>query len=75
MTRHLTTVIEREGEGEGYVAWCPALDIASQGETVETARANLEEAIALFIETAAPTEIAARTKAEVFVTEVEVAIG
>jgi len=73
MARHLTTVIEREGDG--YVAWCPALDIASQGETVEAARANLEEAIALFIETAPPTEIAARTKAEVFVTEVEVAIG
>jgi len=73
MTRYLTTVIEREGDG--YVAWCPALDIASQGETVETARANLEEAIALFIEAAPPTEIAARTKAEVFVTEVEVAIG
>ena len=38
MRRDLTAVITREGEG--YVAWCPALDIASQGETVETARAR-----------------------------------
>lgn len=73
MTRHLTTIIEREGDG--YVAWCPALDIASQGESVETARANLEEALALFIETAPAEEIAARTKTDIFVTEVEVGLG
>ena len=42
----LTTVIEREGDG--YVALCPQLDIASQGDTVALARENLKEALELF---------------------------
>jgi predicted RNase H-like HicB family nuclease len=32
-THQLTAIIEREGDG--YVALCPELDIASQGDTVE----------------------------------------
>ena len=73
MRRDLTAVITREGDG--YVAWCPALDIASQGETVESARANLGEALTLFFETASDGEVAERLKADVFVTQVEVADG
>ena len=46
MTRQLTAIIERE-EG-GYVALCPELDIASQGDTVTEARDNLNEALELF---------------------------
>jgi len=42
---HLTAIIERE-EGQ-YVALCPELDIASQGDTVEKARLNLIEALRL----------------------------
>ena len=38
-TRHLTAVIEREGDG--YVALCPELDIASQGSNIEECRCNL----------------------------------
>ncbi len=38
-------IIEREGTG--YVALCPELDIASQGNTVEETRRNLIEAIEL----------------------------
>jgi predicted RNase H-like HicB family nuclease len=71
--RQLTALIEREGDG--YVALCPELDIASQGGSVEDARANLVEAIELFLETADPVEIAARLHDEVFVTRVEVAVG
>ena len=71
--RQLTALIEREGDG--YVALCPELDIASQGGSVEDARANLVEAIELFLETADPAEIAARLHDEVFVTRVEVAVG
>ncbi|MEX2189384.1 MAG: type II toxin-antitoxin system HicB family antitoxin, partial [Bacteroidota bacterium] len=52
-TKHqFTAVIEREDDQ--YVALCPELDIASQGDTVETARVNLKEAIELFFETASP---------------------
>jgi predicted RNase H-like HicB family nuclease len=58
MTRTLTVTIWREGEG--YVSLCPELDIASQGDTVEEARANLQEAVDLFFETADPSEVAGR---------------
>ena len=50
MTRKLTAIIEREDDG--YVALCPELDIASQGDSVEQARHNLHEALELFFETA-----------------------
>jgi predicted RNase H-like HicB family nuclease len=73
MVRRLTAVIEREGEG--YVALCPQLDIASQGNSIEEARANLTEALALFFETADPTEIDRRFQSEVFITQVEVPVG
>ena len=34
-------------EGDGFVALCPELDIASQGDTIERARDNLREALEL----------------------------
>ena len=50
--KHLTAIIEREGQG--YVSLCPELDIASQGDSIEEARVNLQEALELFFETASP---------------------
>lgn len=73
MTKKLTAIIEREGDG--YVALCPELDIASQGDTVDEARKNLKEALELFFETASSEEIDARLHDEVYVTNVEVAVG
>lgn len=73
MTKHLTAVIQREGDG--FVALCPELDIDSQGDSVEDARTNLREALELFFETASPEEINRRTKGEVFVTQMEIAVG
>ena len=72
-TRRLTAIIEREGAA--YVALCPELDIASQGETIEEARGNLREALELFFECASDEEIAGRLGAEVYVTQVEVTVG
>jgi len=72
-TRQLTAIIEREDAG--YVALCPELDIASQGDTVESARQNLVEALELFFQSADPTEVARRLHGEVFVTRVEVPVG
>jgi len=69
----VTAVIEREGDG--YVAFCPELDVASQGDTIEEARRNLEEALALFMETASPEEIAERFHSEVYVTGLDVILG
>ena len=73
MTRQLTAIIEREDEG--YVALCPELDIASQGETVDEARNNLKEALELFFETASASEIQDRLHDEVYVTRLEIAVG
>ena len=75
MKRHeqLTAIIEREGTG--YVSLCPELDIASQGATVEEARANLREAIELFFETADANEIKRRLHSEIYVTRLDVARG
>ena len=73
MGQKLTAIIEKEGTG--YVALCPELDIASQGDTVEHARDNLKEALELFFETASKEEIDSRLMSDVFVTQVEVAVG
>ncbi len=73
MIRQLTAIIEREGNG--YVSLCPELDVASQGDTIESARNNLQEAVELFLETADPSEIQRRRHSEVFVTRLEVEIG
>lgn len=70
MTRTLTATIRREDDG--YVALCSELDIASQGESIEGARANLKEAVELFLETAHPNEIVQRLNTEVYITTLEV---
>ena len=58
----LTAVIEREGDA--YVALCPELDIASQGDTVEESQRNLQEALELFFEEASPAEVQERLRSE-----------
>ena len=68
----LTAIIEREGSG--YVALCPEVDVASQGNTVQEARTNLREALELFFETATDSEIARRLSSEVYVTRVQVSV-
>ena len=71
--RRLTAVIEREDDG--FVALCPEVDVASQGDTIEQARANLQEAVELFFETASETEIVERLHGEIYVTTLEVTVG
>jgi predicted RNase H-like HicB family nuclease len=60
MMRQFTAIIEPEAGG--FVALRPELDIASQGDTIEAARANLQEALELFFETASPEEIEQRSR-------------
>lgn len=73
MTRTFTATIWREDGG--FVALCPELDVASQGNSVEEARENLKEAIELFLETAAPAEIVERLNTEIYITRLEVTVG
>jgi len=71
--KQLTAIIEREGSG--YVSLCPQLDIASQGETIQEARENLREALELFFEAASPSEIQERLHQEIYITQLEIAVG
>ena len=71
--RLFTAIIERDEDW--YVALCPELDIASQGQSIEEARENLIEAITLFFEVASPSELEQRTHSEVFITQVGVPIA
>lgn len=73
MTRQLTAIIEREGDG--YVSFCPEIDVASQGDTVQEALHNLREAVELFFETASPEEISHRLHDEIYITRLEVVVG
>lgn len=72
-TREITAVIEREGDG--YVALCSDLDIASQGPTIEEARRNLAEAVELFFGSASPSEVRRRLHSEVYVTRLNVRVA
>ena len=72
-TRHFTATIWREGDW--YVSLCPQLDVASQGRTVEQAKANLVEAVTLFLDSADPGEVEQRVREELYVTDLEVDVG
>ncbi len=73
MKHHLTAIINRESGA--YVALCPELDIASQGDSIEEARDNLREAVELFFEYASPAEIERRAFQETYITQLEVSVG
>jgi predicted RNase H-like HicB family nuclease len=68
-----TAIVGREDDL--YVALCPELDIASQGNTIEGATQNLKEAVELFLESAEPQEILRRAHKAIFITQFEVQSG
>ena len=70
MHKTLTATIWREGDG--YVSFCPELDTASQGESIQEARSNLREAVELFFDVADASEVDSRLNPEVYVTSLEV---
>jgi predicted RNase H-like HicB family nuclease len=57
-----TAVLSREDGG--FVAQYPEVDVASQGSTVEDAKANREEAVEWFFECASESEIKRRQASE-----------
>jgi predicted RNase H-like HicB family nuclease len=73
MKRTLTAVLIREDDG--FVALCPEIDVASQGDTVEEAKANLREAVELFFECASEEEVQERFASESFVSSLEVNVA
>lgn len=73
MKKTLTAVLIREGNG--FFALCPEIDVASQGNSVEEAKANLREAVELFFECASPEEVRERLASEMFVSPLEVELA
>ncbi len=73
MTKHLTALFTREDGG--FVALCPEVDVASQGDTVEEAKRNLTEAVELFFECASKAEVDQRLSSESFISSLEVQVA
>jgi len=73
MKHTLTAILTRE-EG-GFVALCPEVDVASQGVTVEEAKANLKEAVELFFECASENEVRQRMASESYISTMEVQVA
>lgn len=72
MSYKFSAILEKEGAW--YVALCPELDIASQGETIEVALANLKEAVQLYLEEASPEEIQSSISSPPLITTLEVTV-
>jgi len=79
-----TIQIRREALSTGediYVALCLELDIASQGASIEQAKANVIDAIESFFEVASSSEIEQRlpfrtaAHSDLFLTNIEVSFG
>ena len=73
MSKHLTAIIQ--AEPPGFVALCPELDIASQGDTIEQSLANLREAVELFYECASAADVSALKGGDIYITQLEVSVG
>jgi len=54
---------------------CSELDVASQGKTVESATANLKEAVEVFLERTDLAEVERRLHTQVSITRFEAAQG
>jgi predicted RNase H-like HicB family nuclease len=70
LPQSFTAIIEKEDNL--YVALCPELDIASQGDTIEKAKAKLQEAVELFLECADAEEVQQRLCRDVYITRFDV---
>ncbi|MGC9452204.1 MAG: type II toxin-antitoxin system HicB family antitoxin [Oceanipulchritudo sp.] len=69
MKAKFTAIIRKEEDQ--FVALCPDLDIASQGNNQREALDNLREAVSLFLETASPAEVEGRLSDESWITQFE----
>lgn len=72
MSRRYTAVLTKEGKW--FVAHCVELGVVSQGKTIESARANLKEAVELYIESFGDDDLP-ESAAEVVLCPLEVTVG
>jgi predicted RNase H-like HicB family nuclease len=61
-------------DGDWYVARCMELDVTSQGKTVEEAKANLKEALELYMESFGSDIPEMEKEQDVIYTRLEVAV-
>ena len=74
MNYRLSAVIE--SDEHGYFAYCPELPgCFSQGQSYEEALSNIQEAIALYIETLDPEERQSISSKHISTTSVEVSVA
>jgi predicted RNase H-like HicB family nuclease len=59
-------------EDDGFVSLCPEMDIASQGDTIDEALANLKEAVEGYFEAASAEEVQRRLKKPALFMRIEV---
>ena len=69
-TLHLTAIIY--WEDDGYVAYCAELDVASQGDTLEEAKAMLTEALELWLDDPPLEELEERLGRQTIIAPIEV---
>ena len=72
-TQTFTAIVQKDQDS--WIALCPELDVASQGDTIEEAKANLREAVELFLEMASPKELDQRLHTETYLSQLEVNLG
>lgn len=70
MSYTFSAIVEKEGRW--YVALCPELDVASQGQTIERALKNLREAVKLYIHSASPRELRSALGSHPLITTLQV---
>jgi len=70
MNYRLTAILQRKDDM--YVALCPELDIAGQGEIIEEAKSNLKEVITFFLECASESEMKYRLPDDIDISPIEV---
>jgi predicted RNase H-like HicB family nuclease len=61
-------------DGDWYVARCMEVDVTSQGKTVEEAKANLKEAIELYIESFSEDIPGVEVNQDIIYTRLDVAV-
>jgi predicted RNase H-like HicB family nuclease len=65
-----------EKDDDGYYAYCPELKgCQSQGDTIEAAKANIQEAVELYLETLSKAEKQALLKRETMAMTLEVQVA
>jgi len=74
MKGKISIIIEKDEHG--YYAFSPELPgCQSQGDTFEEVKANIDEAIALYLETLEPEELKRLLSSEIYTTALEVSVG